>query len=247
MFRGTVTFRAQIKGDGLTFPLCEFNPGEAGVDKVEIESRNGDEILSTVHLASMATQEDGKAIATKVHTTALNRISFHHNIAIENGQISGTEFSPLDPPSGSHLYAEVGSYAYVGDAIKVILGIDPATLKTELEQPSPSGERYFGLLRSARQSMSPVEEFVHIYNILLMLFNNSFHDVDAFILSEDHAVPQTPEPRPGSRVMETVYTRLRHELGHARAHANLDKTKAEMTNRLGGLIALTKRAIELHH
>jgi len=46
--------------------------------------------------------------------------------------------------------------------------------------------------------------------------------------------------------METVYTRLRNELAHKRAGVNIDNTKAEMANRLGGLIALTKRAIELH-
>jgi len=54
MYTGTVTFSARIKGNGLTFSLCEFNPRKPGVDKVEIEGRNGDqngnEILSTVYL-----------------------------------------------------------------------------------------------------------------------------------------------------------------------------------------------------
>ncbi len=38
MFKGTVTFCATIKGNGLTFPLVEFNPHEPGIDKVEIEA-----------------------------------------------------------------------------------------------------------------------------------------------------------------------------------------------------------------
>jgi hypothetical protein len=54
MFKVTVKFRARIKGNGLTFPLLEFNPDKPGVDKVEIEGPTGDEILSTVHLASVA-------------------------------------------------------------------------------------------------------------------------------------------------------------------------------------------------
>jgi hypothetical protein len=29
MFKGTVSFRARIKGNGLSFPLCDFNPNEA--------------------------------------------------------------------------------------------------------------------------------------------------------------------------------------------------------------------------
>lgn len=245
MFKGTVKFRARIKGNGLTFPLFEFNPGEPGVEKVEVEGSSGDEILSTVHLASVATAEDGRAIATKVNTAALNRISVFHGIAIENGESTGDQFARLDPQPGV-LQVAAGNYVITGAAAKLIVGIPTARLKTELEQASPPGEHNFGLFRSARQSMSPVEEFMHLYHILLMLLNDSQADVDAFIIGEDPAVPQTQHPLKGPGVTETVYTRLRNELAHKRAGVNLHNTKAEMANRLGGLIALTKRAIELH-
>jgi len=246
MFKGTVKFRAKIKGNGLTFPLFEFNPNEPGVDKVEIEGPNGDEILSTVHLASVATLEGGKTIASKVHTAALNRVSFFHDIAIENGQITGSQFSPLNPPPSFHLFAGTGHLSLTGCEARFVVGLTAASLKKELEQASPPGEHNFGLFRSARQSMSPVEEFLHLYNILLMLSKDRQADVDAFILGEDPAVPQTQHPLKGPGAMETVYTRLRNELAHKRAGVNLQNTKAEMANRLGGLIALTKRAIELH-
>jgi hypothetical protein len=247
MFKGTVTFCARIKGNGLTFPLCEFNHGEPGVDKVALIGWNGDEILSTVYLASVETREAGKSLATKVNTAALNRISFLHSIAIENDKIAGSQFSPLDPPFEVQVDAQVhpdtGDYVYVGEAVRLVLGISAESIKVEIEKPSLPGERYYGLLRSARQSLSPVEEFVHVYNILLMLYDDSFMDVDDFILSKDPAVPQTPDPRNANR-KETVYTRLRHELAHARAGVNMDSTKAEMTKRVSELIALTKQAIE---
>jgi hypothetical protein len=245
MFKGAVQFRARIKGNGLTFPLFEFNPNEPGVEKVEVESPNGDEILSTVHLASVATQENGIAIATKVTTAVLNRIGFFHSIAVENGQITSAQFSPLDPQPGV-LVVAAGEYVITGYAAKLVVGVPAARIKTELEQASPPGERNFGLLRSARQSMSPVEDFMQLYNILLMLSNDSQAEVDAFILGEGAAVPQTQHPLRGPGVMETVYTRLRNELAHPRAGVNLHNTKAEMANRLGELVALTKRAIELH-
>ena len=44
--------------------------------------------------------------------------------------------------------------------------------------------------------------------------------------------------------METVYTRLRNEFAHGRPGVNLDQTKGEMADRIGGLVLLTKRAIE---
>src|SRR5437660_8576877 len=46
MFRGTVSFRAQIIGNGLAFPLCEVNVPKPSVDKIEVESKDGKEIHS---------------------------------------------------------------------------------------------------------------------------------------------------------------------------------------------------------
>jgi hypothetical protein len=136
------------------------------------------------------------------------------------------------------------------NAGKVRLGLSDITgLKAELEQPAPPGERNFRLFRSALQSASSVEEFMHFYNIMLMLFDDDQPGaqgrVDEFIRREEPGVASTPHPR-FPNVHETLYTRLRNELGHNRKDVNLDHTKAEMRKHLGGLISLTKRAIELH-
>lgn len=244
MFKGTVNFIAKIRGNGMTFPLFEFNPNEPGVDKVEIEGPHGDEIKSTVYLACVATQDDGRAVATRVNRAVLDRICFFHGIAIEKARISDDQFSPLMSQPGV-LATAIGEYVYIGDKVSLTIGIPATKLKNELEQASPAGERHFGLFRSARQSESPVEEFMQMYRILLELNNDSQPMVDEFILSEDPDVPQNPSPiRPG--VLETIYTRLRNELAHHRAGVRLDNTKAEMGNRLGGLMAIVKRAIELH-
>lgn len=245
MFKGTVTFRARIKGGGLTFPLVEFNPNEPNVDKVEIEGPNGDEIHTTVHLASVASHDEGKALATKVNTAALNRISFYHNMAIENARSAGDQFSLLNPQPGAHMFACLPPLTIHAE-MSATLAIPAVQLKTELEQTSPPGENNYGLFRSARQSMSPVEEFIHLYNILLMIYNDKQTEVDSFITSEDPTVPQTQHPERKAGPKETVYTRLRNEFAHKRAGVNLENTKSEMANRLGRLIGFTKQAIELH-
>jgi len=43
MLEGTVRFNATIKGkgNGVTFPLFEFNPRKSGIEKVEIGAPNG--------------------------------------------------------------------------------------------------------------------------------------------------------------------------------------------------------------
>lgn len=246
MFKGSVDFVAQIKGNGLTFPRFDFNPNEPGVDKIEIEGLDGDVICSTVHLTTVPSPEAGISLATKVNTAALNRIAFCENIAIENARVQRDDFVSLDDlPGANVLVAGTARYSLTGGAVKFRVGRSPARLKTELEQATAPGERNYGLFRSARQSMGLIEEFMHLYHILLMLYNDKQADVDAFILSDNASVPQTQHPLKAPGVMETIYTRLRNEFAHRRAGVSLENTKAEMTHRLGDLITLTKKAIEL--
>lgn len=245
MFKGTVSFRGRITGNGLKFPLCEFNPPEPSVDKIEVESKDGHEILSTVRLSSAPTREEGIVIATTLNTATLDRISFFYDIAVEGGQITGGQFSLVNPSPDQGLGVEGGDYLHLGESINLIRGISAAHLKDVLEKVSPPGEQRFGLFRSARQSMSHVEEFVHLYNLLLMLCGDDQGKVDAFIRGAEPTVPQTQHPLKAHGVMETIYSRLRNELAHPRTGGNLDSIKGEMATRLAGLRALTKQAIEV--
>jgi len=247
MYKGLVDFVAEIKDNGLTFPRFDFNPHEPGVDKVEIEGLDGDVIRSTVHLTAVQSPEAGINLATKVNTAALNRIAFCENIAIENARVEREDFSSLnDQPGARVLVAGTGRYSLTGGNVKFTVGRSPERLKGELEQPTAPGELYYGLFRSARQSMGPIEEFMHLYHILLMLYNDNQTDVDAFILSADASTPQTQHPLKPPGKMETVYTRLRNEFAHKRGGVDLEQTKAEMTQRLGDLRTLAKQTIELH-
>jgi hypothetical protein len=252
MFRGMVKFRARIvhADKGITFPVVEFSPNEPGVSKVEIEGPNGNEILTAVHLTGVHDRTEGIAVATKVHLAAMDRISFRYDIALESVGTIESEFSPLEPPpSGEHRLTPATCYfSFQGHDVKFKRGLSGERLKKELEEPTLPGERYFGLFRAARQSTSPVEEFMHLYNILLMLFGDNQTDVDKFILQQNPNVRMTPHPdqqRFKNRV-ETVHTRLRNEFGHPRQGVNLEDTKAEIKRQLGEMIALTKRAIESH-
>ena len=94
------------------------------------------------------------------------------------------------------MHLDVGEFLFTGEDLNVVLGISAPNLKAELERQSPHGESRFGLFRSARQSTSPVEEFMHLYNLLLLMLCNDLQpNVDAFILSEDAGVPQAQHPR----------------------------------------------------
>jgi hypothetical protein len=104
--------------------------------------------------------------------------------------------------------------------------------------------QYLGLFRSARQSLSSVEEFMHLYHILLMQYNDSQSEVDQFIESQEPVVQKALSSH--TKKMETIYTQLRNKFAHARTGVDLDQTKSKMGDWLPKLVALTKRAIELH-
>lgn len=86
---------------------------------------------------------------------------------------------------------------------------------------------------------------MHLYSLLLRFFEDEQAKVDDFIRSQDSAVPQSPDPRPGHSNRETVYTRLRNEFAHRRSGVNMQDTKADMEQHVGGLISLVKQAIAL--
>jgi hypothetical protein len=242
MYKGTVTFTAKIKGNGLTFTSLDFNPNEAGVSKVEIECAKGDEITSTIHVHSMATEDDGRMVAAKVNNAALDRISFFYGLAIERAKRTSDQFAPENPQPGV-LAVSAGLYSVLGFEGKLLIGIPPSTIKNKLELKSPPGEHHFSSFRSARQSESPVEEFMHLYLMLLALCGSKQEEVDAFIVAQNPSVPQTPIPR--KKGQETIYTRLRNELAHKRTGVNIEETKVEMAKRIGELADIVRKAIEL--
>lgn len=252
MLKGTVRVRARIKGDGLKFSAIVFDPRKPGVDKVEINGPNGREIESTVYLTCVETPQAGLIIARDVIDSALNRISFAYNTAIEGTEISFHSFEVAERQP-RHLSADLGNMLKIEQTLHGVLTKPPESVKAMLEQAPISGEQHFSLFRLARQSRSRVEEFMTHYNLLLMLHNDEQVRVDDFIRGEDASVVETPKPTKKSSKRrtakqspnETIYTRLRNEMAHIRDGVDLRETKVEIENCLGDLIKLTKRAINL--
>lgn len=80
-----------------------------------------------------------------------------------------SNFFPVSPQQGHPTVClGTGHLHFTGYAPKVIIGIASATIQSELEQSELPGEMNFGHLRSARLSVGPVEEFMHLYAILLI-------------------------------------------------------------------------------
>jgi hypothetical protein len=124
MYKGTVTFSAKVRGNGLRFSLVEFNPYITGVTKVEVVGSTGKEIESVVYLDSIPTQQDAKALATKANDAMLDRIAYSQNVALDNARLTNEAFSRLD--SGpSVIELQVSSSIHLSDAINVVNNADP--------------------------------------------------------------------------------------------------------------------------
>lgn len=246
---GEVLFVAKIKGNSIVLPSSiEFNPSKPKVKKVEIKALTCNEISLSVFLESISTEDQGKDVAEKVTLEVLSHIAFLFSIAFEKPQFSGGHFfannsdieffsdSVIDPPS-----------EHASGDVLLLTNEHAEELKTRLEKASSLERLYFLMFRSALQSKSPVEQFLHLYSILLTLNNDDQNSVDAFIVTELPSVPKLPSVASWKSIEdETIYTCLRNSVIQYRKVVNNDSFIREIENHLPRLIELTKKAIELN-
>lgn len=175
-----------------------------------VAMRSIEELSGTVRISLVANSADGISLARTVIESTFNRLAFFHGLAIEPARVTGSNFSSANPQPGHNILSPGAGYIHFeGFAPKITVGISSATIQSELEQSGPPGEKSFGHLRSARLSVGPVEEFMHLYAILLIFFKDSQKKVDGFAVSIDPSVQQTRSPK-YPEALETVYTRLRN-------------------------------------
>jgi hypothetical protein len=172
--------------------------------------------------------------------SALDRLAYFHQVIIGKARIIASEFESAHGgvvPTPAYLVVQ-------GQPVRLVASLGQQALKSALEPSTHPGEHNFASLRSARLSVSHVEEFMHLYAILLWLYNDSQNDVDTFIRNVEPGVAQTQHPMKAAGVMETIYTRLRNELAHRRAGTSIDNTKQEMAVKVGDLRGIAKEAIK---
>ncbi len=196
MYKGIVRFDADVRrGTAITFPSLVFRPAVDGVEKVEVEALRDEEgrnsIGTTVHLEKVPTQNDGLEIARNVASVVLNRLCFNHTLSIGTPRCTKEDFQAIHAAGGHVLLAGTGHFTITAAGeMTPVLGLSPDRIKALLEEKALAGESNFGLFRSARQSESPTEEFLHLYQIILMLCGDEQREVDAWIKGQDAAVPE---------------------------------------------------------
>ncbi len=87
----------------------------------------------------------------------------------------------------------------------------------------------------------PIGKYIALYQLLLGVCNDRQSELDQLILHFEPSTHQTPRPKDGRP--ETLYTRIRNELAHARPSANPFSTYQEVTLHLARFEWIVKQII----
>ena len=202
MLKGTVTFTALVIGAfKIHFDEYIWQADAPQVEKVSIRALDEERppkntIKATVHLASVETKEEGGEVAMKVINKALDLISFHFNLSIDKAIEKDASYEPLNPEGGKHIKFCGRSIAVSVVATGGVMSPTLSELQDILEGVTvpDTSSTYLRFFRSARRSESSVEEFMHLYNILLYLNGDSQDKVDACIKRYNSKEQLAPSP-----------------------------------------------------
>jgi hypothetical protein len=179
--KGVVQLSAPMVG--LKFSAFRISSNEPGVERIELSSPDGNASHISVHLIAVDSPEHGRNLARKAVKQTLDRLAFASAIGIGDLRHSSDAFEPIAPAEKSVLSIAVSTTAYVKtDAflVKEISGNAIDSLRAQLESTAP-GEAYYGMFRSALHVDHPVERFLSVYNLLLLLFRDDQEEIEVFI------------------------------------------------------------------
>ncbi len=170
---------------------------------------------------------------------------FHQTFRLVRHSIVEEQLLPDESTKGIH-HIIVGG---MGDGGSVFiwqkLGSKHLTdLKNMLERKHHPGFLHYDLFYFAIGRTDPLSKFMTLYSIILTLCHDKQENVDKFVLSVQPSVATNLPYRPRrSGLPETVYTRLRNQVGHVRPGTTIEGTISEMEANMSNLVIITKELI----
>lgn len=247
MLKGTVTYRAAFPG--IEFDSLEIACHQPGAVRATVTSSSASGVSLKVEVVDADSTDDALTKAGAVAAYVAKVLTFRFGIfyrgfgLVEHALV---EEQPQSDGSTKPLHHLGSTIAFVmkADVWKTLGPQQQADLKSLLEQVHHPGFLHYDLFHSALGLTDPLSRFMALYNIVLFLCHDSQEDVDTLVLSIQPTVPtNAPFRLRRSGVQETVYTRLRNQVGHVRPGTTIEGTRAEMEANLSGLIEVTKELI----
>jgi hypothetical protein len=240
MATGSVEYAATIAG--VRFAPIEVSNAHPVVEKIVLETQDGERLKITFHLTDIFALEDARTIVEGILPSLISRLAFHRNVPVGEPYFTGASL-PKDASGSSHRV--VADAILLWDSAMPVLTLGEDTrreLATFLGQPYKHHDLY-SLYRSAISQRDPLARFMFLYNILLLLNDDRQARVEAFIREEMTDVEEYEDPRPNKAGKETIFTRLRNEVGHVREGTTPKQTRVLIENNVAALQTLVRTAI----
>jgi len=238
MATGHIEYSAPIASVRFT-PIEVPNPHPA-VEKVVVEA-DSEQLTVAFHLVDVFTDADANAIVGDLLASIVNRLAFELNVSIGESHMTGSTI-PKDVSGSLHTVSKSLLITYNVAAPTHTLGDDRRQKIAELLRQPVARPDLYSAFRFAANQEDAVARFMFLYNILLQLHDDNQRQLDRFVRQQAPRVPQSPRPDKPS-VMETVYTRLRNQVGHRRSRAAPGQTRSEIEDNVGSFQELVRTAI----
>jgi len=232
----------------LAIPPFEISaPDFPTVDKVEIFTRNEKQIAVKIRFNNVPTEQDADSIGTLIAEQVADRLAFKYKVAANDPIKAECSFQRLNTCGSIHVSAASHlTLATVAHSIRKIDASELTTLKPAIEASQPSKDLYYSQFRWVMCQTDPIAKFMNLYKILLSLEGGPNHTqgpVDAFIVGQEPSVQPVFNPHPKVNRNETIYTRLRNEVGHEIPGTTPASTRQGMENHVDRLADHVKTAI----
>ncbi|UBF24846.1 hypothetical protein K9N68_24785 [Kovacikia minuta CCNUW1] len=246
VFRGPVTFKAAFSGIG--FDPIEFFPSYEKVSKAVIESSPNKGTLLKIEITDASTFDEAIRKAKEFALCTAKLLTFKFAVFQEFQLIEDDLTEEKLLPDGN---TAVIHHCIVGVGIGVnttswttLNFRQSVEVKKLLQKTYHFSLFYYDLFYSALGLTDPLAKFMALYSLLLTLCHDKQENVDIFILKVQPTVSTNPPYRARkSGVPETIYTRLRNQIGHVRPGTTVEATREEMEANLGELLKISKALI----
>ena len=256
MLKGELTYRAPVSGDRLLASLLEVKHTNPSIARIEVSAPKTNDsracaIQIVISFTSVASRDEASLIGWQIAKDILDRVAFDQNISIEEPpapeghfvqvSLDGTKVGPMQGFDSATCFMR--GHVVIEPDVR-----DLARLGKQLNARRLKGRTYYPLFRSALKTENPVEKFLALYRILLVIHDDKQQDVDRF-LHDEFGDKLTLRPgqktKPGKpKIKETVFTSLRNEFAHIRKRTCLESTRQQTEQHMERLIERVKRAVE---
>jgi hypothetical protein len=232
MATGTYEFIVPVAG--LRLEQTKVANLHTSVEKIVVETQDDEQMAVIFHLTNVFTEAEANAVTRDILASIINRLAFELDLSIGEPHLKSFSL-PKDASGSSHT---VSTSLLVTWNVVVPDSTRRQELAKLLEQPYRRPDLH-SAYRFAGSQSDAITRFMFLYSILLQLHGDFQPQVDNFIRQETPTVSLSPRPdKPW--IIETVYTRLRNQVGHIRAGIPPEQTRTEIEDNVAALQKLVK-------